>query len=98
MMLTLVGRLDASHTADLDRRLREMYDAGAVVLTVDLSAVTYVSSSVLRALLLANRRQQQRGGSVRLLHVAPRIMRILTMCGFDRILDVTPAQGTERTH
>ena len=56
MMLTLVGRLDASHTADLDRRLREMYDAGAVVLTVDLSAVTYVSSSVLRALLLANRR------------------------------------------
>ena len=95
-VLPLAGRLDASDTADLDRRLREEYEAGAVVLTVDMADVTYVSSSILRILLLAHRRQEQRAGALRLLNVSPRILRILTMCGFDRVLDVTPAPGTGR--
>ena len=95
-VLPLAGRLDASCTADLDRRLREEHGAGAVVLTVDIADVTYVSSSILRILLLAHRRQEQRGGALRLLNVSPRILRILTMCGFDRVLDIVPAPRTER--
>ncbi len=95
-VVALEGRLDASHTADLDRRLREEFEAGAVMLTVDMAHATYVSSSILRILLLAHRRQEQRGGALRLLNVPSRVLRILTMCGFDRVLDVMPAPGTGR--
>jgi len=88
--IDLHGRLDASSTSQLDTQLRSYYDEGAAEIDLDLGDVSYVSSSVLRILLLAHRRQQQRGGTLRLLHVPPRIMRILTLCGFDRVLDLVP--------
>ena len=88
--LALHGRLDASSTTQLDAQLRALYDVGAVDIDIVMGDVSYMSSSVLRILLLAHRRQQERDGSVRLLQVPPRIMRILTLCGFDQVLHLEP--------
>lgn len=97
--LDLSGRLDAATTADLDRRLAALCDNGTRNLLLDLGGATYVSSTVLRTLLLAQRRQQRNGGSLRLVHVPPRIMRILSLAGLDRVFAVDPEplpQGADR--
>ncbi len=88
--LVLHGRLDASATARLEAQLKALYDVGVVDIDVVMGDVSYMSSSVLRILLLAHRRQQERAGSVSLLQVPPRVMRILTLCGFDQVLDLEP--------
>ncbi len=86
--LRLSGRLDATSTDALDRLLKAEFDAGAVLLVLDLGAVTYASTSALRSLLLAQRRQQARGGEVVLVNIPARIRRVLTLCGFDRVFDL----------
>ncbi len=91
--LRLIGRLDASSGADLDARLKAEFDAGTVDLVLDLGEATYVSTSVLRSLVLAHRRQQTRGGRVTLTNVAPRIYRILALCGFDRVFHLADPDG-----
>ena len=83
--LRFSGRLDAGSTIELDRLLKEQFDAGVTSLVVDLGEVSYVSTSVLRSLLLAHRRQERRGGELTLINIPPRIRRILTLCGFDRV-------------
>ncbi len=81
------GRIDALAAPALDAALIAASRAGQT-LVVDLAAVTYVSSSGLRVLLLAHRRQAAGGGRLLISRVAPQIMRVLAMAGFDRILSV----------
>jgi len=94
LRIGLHGRLDASATDDLNALLEESSDLRIRRLLVDLGEVTYVSSTVLRSLLLAHRRQQEKGGRLELVRVPPRVMRILSMAGFDRILTVTPEDAS----
>jgi anti-anti-sigma factor len=81
------GRIDALVAPALDAELAAASQAGQT-LVVDLAAVAYVSSSGLRVLLLAHRRQAAGGGQLLLRNVAPQVMRVLAMAGFDRILSI----------
>lgn len=49
-VLTLSGELDASNYLDVIERVRELYNAGARQLVIDLSNVSFLSSSGLVAL------------------------------------------------
>jgi anti-anti-sigma regulatory factor len=49
-VMTLSGELDASNYLDVIERVRELYDAGARQLVIDLSNVSFLSSSGLVAL------------------------------------------------
>ena len=91
--LRLTGRLDASAVPDLDARLKAEFDAGVIDLVLDLGETVYVSTSILRSLLLAHRRQQTRGGGITLAHVPPRIRRILHLCGFDCVFRLAEPDG-----
>lgn len=91
-----VGRVDASATPHLEEELRALLDAGKTALVVDLAETTYLSSSGLRALLIAHRRANELGGALSIRHTPPRVMHIIRLAGFDRILslDETPEQDT----
>jgi anti-sigma B factor antagonist len=98
--LWITGRVDASNASELDQALRALESEVDGAITIDLSAATYISSSGLRYLLLAHRRQLAKGdigaGSVVCLrHVPPRILRVLQIAGLDRILSVIPASCEE---
>jgi anti-anti-sigma factor len=86
--MTPEGRLDALTAPDLDARLRALPDGARRIIAIDLSKVTYVSSSGLRVLLIAHRRQQQGGGRLLVRHPAPKVWQVIQLCGFDQILDV----------
>jgi anti-anti-sigma factor len=82
------GRLDAVTVPVFETALTESLDGGRVRLIVDLTGVTYVSSSGLRALLTARRRARSGGGDVVLCNMAPRVREIFEMVGFVSLFSI----------
>lgn len=76
------GRLDAVTVPALEAVLREHLDAKRVKLVLDLSQVSYMSSSGLRALLRSRREAQAGGGDVVLCGLNPRVREVFEMIGF----------------
>ncbi|MGI6380249.1 MAG: STAS domain-containing protein [Anaerolineae bacterium] len=85
------GRLDASAVPTLERKLFDALQAGVAHLTIDLSQVSYVSSSVLRCFLLAQRQADRQRTHLELVEVQPRLMDTFELCGFDRVLHCSPS-------
>lgn len=82
------GRLDTFTVPPFEQVLTEHLDAGRARLIVDLGAVSYVSSSGLRALLSARRRARTGGGDVVLCNMAPRVREIFEMVGFVSLFNI----------
>jgi len=95
--MSVAGRVDALNATRLDDQLRTLSEAGAITIILELSQVTYISSRGLRVLLLAHRRQQRRGGQLLLRNLAPRILGLLQLCGFDRVLNIERNPGPSST-
>ena len=70
-MLTLSGEADLTTVAELTEALTAQLAIGARHLTVDLSRLRFADSSVIRALVLADRTLKQRGGGLALAHPQP---------------------------
>ena len=76
------GRVDTYTVPDLESVINAHLGAKRTRLVIDLSVVTYVSSSGLRALLSAQRRARGAGGDVVLCNMSPRIREIFEIVGF----------------
>ncbi len=82
------GRLDAGHAPALEHELRLHFTRGENNLIVDLSGTTYISSNGLRVLLAGHKTAQQNGGSLKLCCLAPRLVEIFEMVGFDQVFEI----------
>ena len=82
------GRLDAATVPMLEKALQRLLDDAQFRLVVDLNAVSYISSSGLRALLTARRQARVRGGDVHLCQLSSRVRDILEMVGFLAVFGV----------
>lgn len=82
------GRLDAAGAGPLEAELRQHLTAGEVHLLVDLENTRYISSNGLRVLLAAQREAKKRGGDLKLCCLAPRVVEVFTMSGFDRVFEI----------
>lgn len=78
------GELDLHDVPELERVFSEARDAGAARLLVDLSAVTFLDSTVLGVLISASRRFE----SFVLAVGDYRVLRVLEITGLDRKLRV----------
>ena len=83
--------LDAS-TAP--RMLRDLLSAieghpGSTIV-VDLSPVEFLDSSALSVLVTARKRARQDNGDIALTGASPRIWRLFTITGLDRLFSTTP--------
>lgn len=88
LVISVSGRLDAAGAPLLDVRLCAAEGEHPSLLAIDMANATYISSSGLRVLLLAHRRQQARGGQFVLQHVPQRIFHVMQMCGFDCVFTI----------
>jgi anti-anti-sigma factor len=79
------GRIDATNSPQLERMLREPLEAGQRSVVVDLSQVTYLSSSGLRVLLIAAKELHEHGGNLLLCCPLSGVARVLRMTGFAEI-------------
>ena len=92
------GRLDAVTVPAFEAMLTEHLNAGRSRLVIDLSGVTYISSSGLRALLSVRRRARSDGGDVVLCNMLPRVREIFEMVGFVSLFRIAPSvQEAART-
>jgi anti-anti-sigma factor len=82
------GRLDAVTVPALETALQDQLGGGHVQIVLDLSGVTYLSSSGLRAMLHARRQAQAGGGDVLLSGMTPRVREIFEMIGFNSLFHV----------
>ena len=82
--MCLAGEYDLTRKDELARALATL-DADAEIV-IDMRDVTYIDSTVLRELAALHLRDPQR--SVSLLGVKPPIRRVLSIVGFDRLLNI----------
>lgn len=87
------GRIDSVSAHQLEAALQAQLDADFTRLVVDLSAVTYISSTGLKALLMAKRRLDMLGGSIALASLTPRVAEVFRMSGFDRLFPIADQLG-----
>jgi anti-sigma B factor antagonist len=80
----LRGELDLATVHVLRARLSR----DAADLDVDCSQLTYIGVAGLRELLQAHRSRQARGATLRIVHPAPCVVRLLGLTGFDESFDM----------
>lgn len=86
LTMFLSGRLDTVAAADFEKELQSSLE-GVSTLILDCSELTYVASSGLRALLMAQKRMNKQGSMV-MRHVQDAVMEVLSMTGFDDLLQI----------
>ena len=84
----LSGRLDAVGTAAAIEEVNAAIEAGARYVLLDLSDVTFLSSSGLRALLLMRKRLLDAGGELRLCALQPQVYEVFAITGFTRVFAI----------
>jgi anti-sigma B factor antagonist len=85
------GELDAYDAPGVRRRLQQAIEdePRPAVLVADLQRVTFLDSTILGALVGAQRRMRERGGELRIVYPSPPADRIFTLTGLDAVF---PAQ------
>lgn len=88
LCIALEGRLDTTTAPELERVLAGSLDE-ITELTIDMSALEYLSSAGLRILLGAQKRMNKQG-SMKVTNVNETIMEIFEVTGFADILTIEP--------
>ena len=86
LTMLLSGRLDTVAAADFEKELESSLE-GVSSLVLDCADLTYVASLGLRTLLMAQKRMNKQGSMV-MRHVQDAVMEVLSMTGFDDLLQI----------
>jgi serine/threonine-protein kinase RsbW len=84
----LAGRLDAVGSQAAIARVYAAISAGARHVLLDMSQVTFLSSSGLRALLLVRKELLAQGGELRLCALKPQVQEVFTITGFTQVFTI----------
>lgn len=80
------GEIDAATAPTLTADLARAVSAGAGPVEVDLSAVTFIDSSGLRALIVARRDAEAAGQTLRIVEASDVVTRLLDVTGLTETL------------
>ncbi len=81
-------KLDSAVAPELKGEFLLLCTPKVSTLTIDLADVEFCDSSGLSALLIADRKMKEHGGSVRLVHVHKKVASILKISMLDRVFDI----------
>ena len=87
-ILKVQGKLDATSSPELDKRLADLAESGASRMALDLAGLDYVSSAGLRVFLSAAKRLKQAHGKLALANLSAQVQQIFDIAGFESILPV----------
>lgn len=96
MLVALGGRLDLEGTQELESRLAAHASTARGALIVDLSAVTFLASSGIHALLATARAVQQRQGRLVLMSAGPHVEATLRIAGVDTLVPLVADRSAAR--
>jgi anti-anti-sigma factor len=94
--VTVEGRLDATWAQPFLDALRDVLRDGRHHIRLDASALEYLSSAGIRAILQIHRELAAVDGSFKIRHAAPFVSEALSMSGFGQLLDMEETQSGGR--
>lgn len=86
LILRLDGRLDASSSPILERKLGGLIDEKYRHLLLDFTDVDYLSSAGMRVLLSASKRLKEKKGILLVFSANEDVAEIIRMAGFEKVL------------
>jgi anti-sigma B factor antagonist len=97
-VVTCSGELDLNAAPELRFLLCQMMQLGTTDLVVDLTAVTFIDSTIIGVLTGRLRRLRGDGGSLVLVCTNDFVLRTIAIAGMDRVFEVYPtlAEGLTR--
>lgn len=90
-LLRLGGDMDLEAAADLREALLRALSEGDGEVALDLSDLSFLDSTIISVLIMAKRRADLSGGSVRLRQVPERTLRVLAITGIDSLFVIEEA-------
>lgn len=84
------GEIDLATVSDLRQVLAEATAQPAPQVLVDLTAVTFMDSSGLHALISALRAAQSSGGDLKLVGAGSRVRKVIDLTGLDQLFPIHP--------
>ncbi|TAG56967.1 MAG: anti-sigma factor antagonist [Cytophagales bacterium] len=88
----LVDKIDTLKTAQLKSDLTTFHAEGAKSFILDFSAVKYIDSSGLSAILLANRLCESSNGLLVLCGVCEAVMKLITITQLQKVINILPTK------
>ena len=85
LTIALTGRLDTATAPQLEKELKDL--SGVSGVTLDFSALEYISSAGLRVLLSAHKALSGKGG-LKVTHVSELVNEVFEVTGFSGILTI----------
>lgn len=85
------GRVDADTAPEFKEQLKEIAQAGAESVVVDMQAVDFIDSSGLSALVSGLKALRQQGGALNLSQPQPQALTALRLTMLDRVFPIFPS-------
>jgi anti-sigma B factor antagonist len=95
-VVRLPPEVDLTIADDLREALLSVLNQGAHALIADMTATTFCDSAGITALVRAVRRATAIGATIRLAVTAPPVLRVFTLVGLDRLIDIYPSVAAAR--
>jgi anti-anti-sigma factor len=87
-VIVLSGETDLTSAAQLSTLISTQLAAGTRYLTIDISGLRFADSASIRALVLAAKTLEKRGGGLILLHPQQPVARTLALMGAEQIFTI----------
>ena len=92
-VIRLEGELDLAHAGELDAELKRVEASDAREIVVDLSGLTFIDSTGVRTLLMAEARSRSDSNRLSILRAPDSVHRVFVICGVDGILPFSAADA-----
>ena len=96
-IVTLPAQIDLVNADPVGIELCAACQPGVAVVIADMSRTTYCDSAGVRALLTARSAAAACGAELRLVIPSVAVLRVLSLLGLDRLLQIYPSLGTALT-
>jgi anti-sigma B factor antagonist len=90
-VVTLPVEIDVTNADPIREELLAVLNQGAVLLVADMSKTDFCDSSGVSALVRVFRRAATSATALRLVVTTPAVLRVLSITGVDRLVDVYPS-------
>ena len=91
-IMRIMGRLDAASSPALEDKVNFLIEGDESYLLLDLQQLEYLSSAGMRFLLSATKHLKAKNGNLILFGIRPDVMEIISMAGFEKILNICSSQ------
>ena len=90
------GRMDTTNYNEFESAVNEVFKEEVKNIYLDLSELSYISSSGLRVLLAIQKKMMTLGGKIKLCALQPAIREIFDISGFSSIFPIFPDMETAK--